>query len=91
VGRLPVPRDESRRPIVLTVGLFTSSLCVVGLILLWLGYAGARYPALPSSPFRHDRAVDEADGAEIENDRERAERALDEVRRDLTATLPDVA
>ena len=31
-----IANDEPGR-IVLAIGLFTSSLCVVGLILLWLG------------------------------------------------------
>jgi hypothetical protein len=32
-----IPRHELPGRIVLTIGLFTSSLCVVGLIILWLG------------------------------------------------------
>jgi hypothetical protein len=32
-----IPRHELPGRIVLTIGLFTSRLCVVGLIILWLG------------------------------------------------------
>jgi hypothetical protein len=32
-----IPRHELPGRIVLTIGLVTSSLCVVGLIILWLG------------------------------------------------------
>jgi hypothetical protein len=32
-----IPRHEIPGRIVLSIGLFTSSLCVVGLIILWLG------------------------------------------------------
>jgi hypothetical protein len=34
---MTVPRHELPGQIVLAIGVFTSSLCVVGLILLWLG------------------------------------------------------
>jgi hypothetical protein len=37
-GQAPViPRHELPGRIVLTIGLITASLCVVGLIILWLG------------------------------------------------------
>jgi hypothetical protein len=37
-GQAPViPRHELPGRIVLTIGLLMSSLCVVGLIILWLG------------------------------------------------------
>ena len=37
-GQVPViPRHELPGRIVLTIGLITSSLCLVGLIILWLG------------------------------------------------------
>jgi hypothetical protein len=34
---MTIPRHELPGRIVLTIGLATSSLCVVGLIILWLG------------------------------------------------------
>jgi hypothetical protein len=34
---MTIPRHELPGRIVLTIGLVTSSLCVVGLIILWLG------------------------------------------------------
>jgi hypothetical protein len=37
-GQAPViPRHELPGRIVLTIGLITSSLCVVGMIIFWLG------------------------------------------------------
>ena len=38
-----IPRHEYPGRIVLTIGLFTSSLCVIGLILLWLGWLGLKF------------------------------------------------
>jgi len=39
---MTIRRHELPDRIVLTIGLVTSSLCVVGLIILWLGSATSR-------------------------------------------------